>query len=219
MELSDLLLKIANRDTLTPQEKDALARYGKETQQRNSFVAGLATPDNKLNINFPFYPMFSEVLPFDKNSVEFPVSGGYKHLLLFNSVRSTNAGTTNAAVCAEINGDTGNNYDYQGLFSYSSTVTGSAGLNVAFLNIGTAIPDGQNANIYGSAMTFIMNYQGAQYKTSQTLSYFNVHTLNPATNISSCIWYNTDPIQKLRIYANSGNTMKAGSAISCYGLM
>lgn len=43
-EFKDLLLKIANNARLTPQELDDLGRFGTETQQRNSLVAGWVNP-------------------------------------------------------------------------------------------------------------------------------------------------------------------------------
>ncbi len=51
MELGDIFLKMANNARLTPREMDFLRTAGNETQQRNSFVAGLTKGTSSLSVS------------------------------------------------------------------------------------------------------------------------------------------------------------------------
>lgn len=54
MELSDLWLKMAKNETLTPQELDFLRMQGKNTQQNNAQTAGNTSADGSANFIRPF---------------------------------------------------------------------------------------------------------------------------------------------------------------------
>ena len=70
MNLGDVLVKIAINRNLSQQEIDFLRLEGNNTQSRNSFVAGNTTPSNTLNVQFPFAPIYNEVLAVDTASPE-----------------------------------------------------------------------------------------------------------------------------------------------------
>ncbi len=53
MELSDIWLKMAKKETLTPQELDFLRIQGKNTQQNNAQTAGSITADGKMQLDRP----------------------------------------------------------------------------------------------------------------------------------------------------------------------
>ena len=53
MELSDLWLKMAKNENLTPQELDYLKIQGKNTQQNNAQTAGWVNADGTLNLQSP----------------------------------------------------------------------------------------------------------------------------------------------------------------------
>ena len=53
MELSDIWLKMAKNESLTPQELDFLRIQGKNTQQNNAQTAGWVNADGTLNLQSP----------------------------------------------------------------------------------------------------------------------------------------------------------------------
>ena len=53
MELSDVWLKMAKNESLTPQELDFLRIQGKNTQQSNAQIAGWTNPDGTANLQSP----------------------------------------------------------------------------------------------------------------------------------------------------------------------
>ena len=53
MELSDIWLKMAKNESLTPQELDFLRIQGKNTQQNNAQIAGWVNADGTLNLQNP----------------------------------------------------------------------------------------------------------------------------------------------------------------------
>ena len=53
MELSDVWLKMAKNESLTPQELDFLRIQGKNTQQNNAQIAGWVNADGTLNLQNP----------------------------------------------------------------------------------------------------------------------------------------------------------------------
>lgn len=50
MDLSEILLKIADNKAITPQERDELKRFGTETQQRNALISGSFQNTESLNV-------------------------------------------------------------------------------------------------------------------------------------------------------------------------
>ena len=54
MQLSAILLKIADNKPLTPQERESLRLMAEETQQRNAQLGGMTAPDGNLHLKTPY---------------------------------------------------------------------------------------------------------------------------------------------------------------------
>lgn len=216
--LDELWLKIANNTKLMPQEIDELRRFGRETQMRNSFVAGNTTAGNQLNIKFPFLPIFSEVLNANINSKEVVIPSGFLNLVIITYGRITGTGVYNMGLNAYVNGDTGNNYNHQSI-SANGTATGAQQvLNNTQFRVGFLAGGGTSAARTCASFSIIPNYRSTAYKHCILMS--------SATNVSDdtivmsdSIWNNTAPIDKLTFYAANGDDLAAGSSISIYGIL
>jgi hypothetical protein len=217
--LSDLLKKIANNAKLTPQELDELGRFGTETQQRNAFVAENITAQNSLNITFPFYPIYSEVLQSDTASVDIVVPQNTKNLFVVINGRIT-AATTADFVLARFNNDSGSNYRWAYEGANGTTQTAQQGSGTSYLILGdlsgTSIAD----NYAGSVIAWILNCKSNLYKTvicNQTVSIWDGGG-NTFTAMESGTWMSTATINTVKIYPALGNFL-AGTNISIYSMI
>lgn len=216
---SDLLKKIASNARLTPQELDELGRFGTETQQRNSFIAGNTTPENTLSIGKDFEIIFSEKLVKDTDSVIAKIPSSARHIMVVGAGRiDQNAG---GSIWCQFNGDTGNKYNYYYIMTNGTTVsTGiGAGQNKVFLG-GFAVSTA-SANIVGSLQATITDAQGKFYKTILSSSVDNGYGLQFS---SSGDWRSTANLQTIEVFGTDGTSTKgsakllAGSVISIYSL-
>jgi hypothetical protein len=212
---ADLLKKIANNSRLTPQELDELGRFGTETQQRNSFVAGNTTPQNTLNIPFPFFPIYSEVFNTDVANVSIDIPQDYKHLFIIGSGRTTDTGGSQY-VSVVFNSDTGNNYSCELMQRANTTQSGSQTLSLAYAPLGFFLDDTLATDQASSFFSIIPHYQSQKYKTVITLGNYRNPSFRYAL-IQSSFWDSTAKIQNITFKSSAGN-LKAGSVISVYGI-
>lgn len=213
MELSDVWAKLANQARLTPEELDFLKMQGRETQQRNAFVAGNTTPQGTLNVSMPFFPVFSEKFEANKTELIVQIPSGYNHLMFFASVQNTSA-TTPAALRAQLNGDTGNNYNVQySVFSdVSPTSDVFASTDSMFLGYTHSSEAGATSSIFG----VMNNYSSVGRKMYTGTSGVYVPTATLQTSlIATSSWNTTDPIKSIRFISNA----VAGSVITIYGIL
>lgn len=215
----DLLLKIANNSRLTPQELDELGRFGTETQQRNSFVAGNTTPQNTLDVNEDFEIVFSETLVKDTASIFAKIPSSARHIMIVGAGRiDQNAG---GSIWCQFNSDTGNNYNYYYIRTDGTTVsTGvSGGQSKVFL--GSFAVSTASANIVGSLLANINDVQGTFHKTVISSSINHGYGYQFA---ASGDWRSTSNAQTIEIFGTDGTLAKgsanilAGSVISIYAL-
>lgn len=212
MELSDVWAKLANQARLTPEELDFLKMQGRETQQRNAFVAGNTTPQGTLAQDLPFFPIFSETFEANKTELIVQIPSGYRHLMFFASVQNTSA-TTPSSLRAQLNGDTGTNYNYQyTVFSDIAPVsTSTPSDDFMFLGYTHSSEVGATSSIFG----VMNNYGDVGRKMYTGTSGVYVPTSSLQTSlIATSSWNTTDPIKSIRFISNA----VAGSVITIYGI-
>lgn len=215
-DFKDLLLKIANNARLTPQELAELSRFGAETQQRNSFIAGNTTADNNLNIQFPFLPIYSQVFEADTASITIQIPS-YTHLFCIGSGRCTGA-TYFENLKGRFNGDTGNNYDAQYLAGVNASVGASQTKAASSFDFGTFAAASATANAIGTFYSFLPHIGSTNWKSVLTIGGEPLYTATDMIGaISTSFWRSTSPITSITIYAPT-STMKAGSVISVFGV-
>lgn len=218
MELGDLLVKIANNARLTPQELDELKRMGNETQQRNSFVAGNTTPQNALNVAFPFAPIFSEVFTVNKSSFVIPTPGDFKHLLLIISGRDTSVNDFSGGVLGRFNGDTGANYFNQYIYGSVTTAYASYENNTTSAIIGGLAGGGSADGKAVASVTFLPHYRSNFHKSGIAMEKGYSAGGNVIASLTSFSWTNTAPIETITMYSAAVN-IAAGSVVSLYGIV
>ena len=222
MNLDVLLKKIAQNQSLTPQELDELGRFGVETQQRNSFIAGNTTPQNQLNINFPFFPIFSEVLTVDMASIEVQIPGDYKHLMIFGQGRVSAANGGN--VWCQFNRDTGSNYSWTVISGNGATSGSAEDTSDTHAALGLFSNTGDPAGSASSFEAKIMHYISPFHQMVLANTYYSDNTTRTLYSIGSK-WASTDTIKSIEIYATDNTLAKgttnilAGSVISIYGIL
>lgn len=219
MSFSDLLLIMANNGRLTPNQLDELRRYGTETQQRNSFVAGNTTAANQLNINFPFFPIFSEVLDRDVSSLEIQIPSGYKHLIIISMGR-TDVAAYNDQIVGRFNGDDGTNYSdiYEGAQS-STQLAGQNKTTRTSFDIVAATGASATSGSSGVGFCIIPHYNSNVWKSTLSIrgtSEWSATDL--VVLVNSCFWRNTSKVEKINILSAQGANLVSGSIFSVYGI-
>lgn len=180
-----------------------------------SQISGHLTPPSS------FYSIATVTAAGGETSLTFSsIPGTYNSLQIRSMVRSTTSASASAAYMnMNFNGDTGSNYAVHvaGFYGnntnniYGSPSNGNAQIGVATLG-GTA------ANIFGVAITDIIDYASTtKYKTVRDFSGANANTSAAAFTIAldSSLWMNTAAITSIAI---SGLTFAAGSTFALYGI-
>lgn len=217
MEFKDLLLKMAKNEQLTPIELETLANYGTDTQQKNSFLAGIITSANTLNLNFPIDVIYSEVLEKDVESVAVDIPQSFTHLFIISYGKHDNATYPNLRLIASVNDDTGNNYNLQLISANSTTLAGQQILNNIQFGVGYLAYSGLS-NRAGTGFCIIPHYKSGFYKHAITLS-SATNTTDDTIIASDGIWKDTDAIQKLTFKPSIGSTnIVTGSVITVIGI-
>lgn len=213
MRLGDVLAKIANNARLTTEEMDFIRRTGNETQERNQFVSGNTRPDGMLNVPMPFFLAFNERLSTAKADVTIPIPTGYNHLMVLSSCQTSDA--SSRTLWAQANGDTGNNYNVQST-SFVSSTTYVSDMAANHFTIGYASAS-SITNGVSAGVAYFTNYGSQWWKNCTATINGNSGTAQVSV-IASSSWENTNPINSLRIFADTGNLV-AGSIISVYCIL
>ena len=222
MELEDVFEKMANNALLTRQEKDFLRLKGREIQQRIAQTANYTDQNGNLKLTLPIRTLYSEALTINTASVTVEVPGGYSHLFLMGSGRTTsnNPSYPIQDVYAQFNGDTGNNYDWGSLRQGGTTVDAIQSLATSAVLVGAFSTDAADANRSGGFFSFIPNY-------GNTLWHKDVFTLRGAahngifTRFTGGFWKSTAAIQKIKFYPDTGvgGNFSAGSLFTVIGVL
>lgn len=224
MELGDIWLKVARNQALTPQEEQFLRDEGRNTQMRNSFVAGNTNEAGKLIIPSVFGLIYSEVLNADIASITIPIPSGYKHLVMMGSGRiNGTGGQTSCAVMCQVNGDTGaTNYMMGRLYHLGATVTAEQDLSDPSMRLFSFTADGEaTGSFQGSVFMVFPHYTSSYYKMA-----LNINGLAYSTAIFDAMrqgfWKGTDKINSIKFFPDPtfpSALLEAGTSISIYGIL
>ena len=158
------------------------------------------------------------MLAENKATIEVPISGAFKHLLIIGSGRTTEAAYS-STVGARFNGDSGTNYRYQYDGGANATQIAAQGTGVTGMIIGNMAGASADANAVGCLFAILPNSFGALYKSS--ISVAGAHQGAAAADmlVSSLVGFyqSTNPVASMTILPGSGSFV-AGTAISVYGL-
>jgi len=215
--LGDTIGKFLRGKPVTESEIQDVERLLNETQYRNSVVSGLVNGDGSLAAQIPIVRIYSEMLSENTASIEVPVSGAFKHLLIIGSGRTTEAAYS-STVGARFNGDSGANYRYQYDGGVNATQTAAQGTGATGMIIGNMAGASADANAVGCLFAILPNSFGALYKSS--ISVAGAHQGAAADMLVSSLvgfYQSTNPVASMTILPGSGSFV-AGTAISVYGL-
>lgn len=220
-DFKDLLLKIANNARLTPGELAELARFGTETQLRNSFIAGNTTAENKLNVSLNFQLIFEEKFNADKASVFIDnVPSVFSNIMIVGSGSVTTA--TGGNLYAQLNGDTGNNYLWLYLQGTGIAAASAKTLATSQLILGQFSNTGDPTGSSSPFQANLFHANGNLHKTVISTSEYDDGTTYSIYLIGGK-WKNTTPINSILLYGTDSTgvkgtaSIKAGSVISVYG--
>lgn len=218
MELGDIWVKIANNQRLTAQELDFLRGAGRETQLRNTFIAGNTSPDGSLIFGLPIEIIYSEVLYKNFPTLSVDIPQGYKHLLIF-SVAKTDRASDFDYIHGYFNGDSGSNY----MEGYAGEASGSAvgwvGEQTSRSNFGVCFASAStsSAGAVGSSVLFVPHYTSSAWKATLKIMGGNTAT-STALLTANSIWKNTSAINKITFFPEFGTNIVSGSIFSIYGI-
>jgi len=220
MDFNKLLLKIAKNEQLTPQELDDLSRYGTETQQRNSFLAGNITPASLLKIAFPVFPIYSEILEKNTTSILVNIPSNANHLLIMGSVRTNRAASYNDGFIGRFNGDSGGNY--REVYDGAQNTTQIAGQTAAqtFFGVSVTTAESATAGSFGGFFLFVPHIRSGTWKQTLRISGTSQYGATDMFDIvTSCHWQSTAKIQDITFSSENSADILAGSLLSVYGII
>lgn len=218
MELGDLLVKIANNARLTPQELDVLKRIGNETQQRNNFVAGNTSPQNTLDINFPFFPIYSQSLESPTSSITVTIPSGLSNVIIMGSMR-TDAASFNDTIGVRFNDDSGANYRTMFEGAQNTTQIATQNTSATYYGIGTSTGANATSGSHGNFLAYITNVYGNAWKSVLSIAGTSEYSASDVlTLLNSGHWKNTTPISTMQFFSTSGANLVAGCLLSIYGI-
>jgi len=138
----------------------------------------------------------------------------YKHLQIRYHGLSASGATPNL----ELNGDTGSNYRYHGLYGSAGAVAAGGSLNT-YYNIDLGNYGG--SSIYPEVIIIDLIDYASTTKLKTLRSFFgndrNSASLNDV-GLSSCLWLDTTAINEIRIYTSGAGNWSAGATVALYGI-
>lgn len=220
-DFKDLLLKIANNAKLTPQELEDLGRFGADTQQRNAFVAGNTTPQSKLDVKFPIFPIYSEILQTAVASITVPIPGDCKHLLFMGNGRTDGVAGYLEGAMLQFNGDTDNNYMHTGEGRLNNSTTGYQNTANSSVFVGDFNTANSGAGAVGGFFAILQNINSSFWKAFSTMYGASQAAAGASlyTVINYGVWKSTDKIQSVKLITETGSNIIASSSFSVYGII
>jgi hypothetical protein len=138
------------------------------------------------------------------------ISGSYTDLILVANAQTT---TSQDALRAQFNSDTGTNYSYTQLYGNSGGASSNRGTSQTGVRISNGSPN--SGSSFGISRTHFMNYSNATtYKSTVTRT-------DEASTITSAfvgLWRSTSAITSITIYPESGGNILTGSTFTLYGI-
>jgi hypothetical protein len=212
--LGDLLVKVARNERLSQSEITLLRKFGYDTQNRNSQVAGFTYQQGGLKYDNSFVPIFSEIFETDRDSFSVEIPQDYNHLIIIFSGRSTGV----LASVIGLFGSVGSSHTRQFLTADLTTVDS---IYTAFADSGTAplgflTEAGESASIASSTVCFIMNFRQQYYKSAIPFVSRNYDDSNSIRLINST-WRYTPSIERID-FISGDDLIAKGSVVTVYGV-
>lgn len=161
----------------------------------------------------------SQTLASPAASVTFSnIPATYTNLKLVITARATGSSATNANVFIQLNGDTGNDYDWQEIVGSGGSTTSFSAAAAANGNLGNIAFGTGAAGASGSIDATIVNYLGTTFWKNVISNSIYENTSGTSNTIpTSSIWHGTAAITSITILDN-GSTFVTGSNFTLYGL-
>jgi len=181
-------------------------------------IFGITASSNMTTKLSDFYQIATTTLANSTTSfVEFTsIPQDYTHLQIRAITRTTNA-VTAEDVNTQFNGDTTVNYSSHQLYGDGASATSGFYLgNIMTLLYTTG--GSATANTFGSAILDILDYTNTnKYKTTRSLSGFDVNGTTGHILLRSGNWRSTSAITSIKLSANGGNLAQY-SSFALYGI-
>lgn len=214
MQLEDIAEKIANNARLTSEESAFWKRSMRETQLRNSFIAGNTTAANTLAIQSPLELIYSETLQTTASQFSVSVPGDFKHILIMGSGR-TDVVAAGTEIVMQLNGDTGSNYGTTSDGVDNDTFVKGQTNSGTYMVIGLFPGTLATASASGMLFAYVFHANSSDYWKS-VISTRGLFSGNMAFLGGFGQWKSTNKITSLTI-GTSGNFL-AGTTLSVIGI-
>jgi hypothetical protein len=138
----------------------------------------------------------------------------YKHL----QIRYHGLSANGENPYLELNGDTGSNYRYHGVYGSAGAVAAGGSLNT-FYNIDLGNYGGSSTHPEVIIIDFIDYASTTKYKTLR--SFFGNDRNSASQNdvgLSSCLWLDTTAINSIRVYTSGATNWSTGATVALYGI-
>jgi hypothetical protein len=147
------------------------------------------------------------------------IAGTYKHLLIIGNGLQSASGSTDA-IAFRYNGDTGANYNQQGIKVSAGTVSAQGAENEtsAFgTNMGTLALTADTSNRFGGIALNIFNYSATDYKETNLVGGSGQSGGSLRFITARNLWNNTAAITSVTFFTTSTSNFKAGT-VRIYGV-
>lgn len=150
-------------------------------------------------------------------SISISVPSGYNQLQCIYTGRQ-DSGSGGAFAFVRLNGDTGANYVWQGLYGNVSTATSAnAGAAVTGIRVGVISGSGDTANYFGTGSFVIGNVGSTVFKPLSGHFQGPISTTNGYAGTYGGLWQSTAAVASVALFPFTGNLV-AGSSLTVYGL-
>ena len=181
----------------------------------------LGTIASQVPANLPtnsFESIATVYLANDSSAITFSsIPQTYMHLQ-FRVFARDNRGATANNVRWQFNGDTGNNYTSHAIYGDGSSAAAYKD-GPTYGVITSIVSNNTDANMFGAFIMDIFDYTNTnKYKTTRTLSGYDINGAGGGLEFDSGLWYSTSAINQISIRLNAASALKAYSHIALYGI-
>lgn len=211
-----------------------LGMVSEDLEKWNKYLANLDTVANKFSggnvltidrINadygFPFQLVKQEVVTTATAaaSYTFKIPPEGKHCLITSS-SWVNTSTDNVALLLRINGDTGNNYEWQFLRAIEAAVDSGWTTNSAYISAGYCANADFAASTLPAEIMFMSHYNSSRHKAILHLSGAPTDAAGSFPNVivQYSAWKDTAPIRTITFYNSATANFGDGTIFSIYTL-
>lgn len=201
----ELLMKVANNETLAPLELERLRQEAKTLEDVSTFVKSFQGSGKILDsfIDFPIEVIYSSVLEQDTASIKIEIPSSYKHLLIMGAAEESTGGV--AYMLGQFNGDSGTNYVQQKFYASTTNLVGEYNASQTGALVGTCSPN-------SAFISIIPHYNSTIYKNVIMLAHHDTVLFLVGSQ-----WQNTGAISSITFSSVTNNILN-GAALSIYGV-